>query len=963
MSRHAPWLCPVARPGLGNTVDVRGDGCRGRLQSQTDKGRGKPKLDYQVSRLWGRTLAAPTPVDEAEEYRSKLRFAYQQFREQVQPLANDIALSVPDYTDHGISHADALWDTASMLIGDDFPINPAEAFVLGGAFLIHDLGMGIQAYSRGLLEIVSTVEWLDLLATLHPHGYVELQQQLVAQLDVNPTWNGIESPSIKHALTIFLRIRHAEQAERVLSQEWSLSSGQSFYLIADTSLRFRYAELIGKVARSHWLNVDEIPAIFPSTLGAPAGYPTEWTIDPIKISCLLRLADASQIDSRRADPLHTPHRLPQGSSMDHWIFQERMLTPQRIDGRLVYTSAAALEYKDADAWWLSYDTAKMVDNELRKVDALCADLSRPRFTVSAVAGVESAERFAQFVPTSGWRPLDARPRITNSAHVISTLGGSQLYGASLNERETPIRELIANALDATRARRAAIGEDGIRPIQVKFTATDDEHHLTVRDFGIGMTAADLIENLCDFGRSGWRDYEMARKFPGIHATGFEPTGKFGIGFFSVFMIADQVTISTRSIRQSWDDTSVLEFHGGPGKRPLLRQATQVEKLAEPGTLIKLILRRKMGSKGGLFETASYMQLSDNLRIASMIRNLALMSDESIDSCALDNEKFESAIRRNEWQTMTNAEVFDALNYGLKDFVPPDAYSHMAEQFANLSSIYTHDGRELGRMALLLPEEDDDWGYYSETFHTYCGGLRSANDAQYGGIVQGQPTRAQRDRVKTDLRLADMQAWFKAQLQTIPDVKLQSPGAQLTIQRAGIGIGIRTPELAIAYTVDGYLNPAELANYIRSRSVVYMVDSYATRLALGDEVHMGFQTRDDRLCLVQDGQISANSFIGRFYSEADSPFPVRQDEFKDRWLGRPNMPNAFDPVPWWRRSFATPAGEVIRIVAESWEADIGELVESMSACEVRDGQDSRLELPCLGGGLGKVEALMVRRPNG
>ncbi|MBA2593659.1 MAG: hypothetical protein M3495_02490 [Pseudomonadota bacterium] len=45
---------------------------------------------------------------------------------------------MPGLTVHDITHLDALWRVADQIAGPDYPINPAEAFVLGGAFLLHD---------------------------------------------------------------------------------------------------------------------------------------------------------------------------------------------------------------------------------------------------------------------------------------------------------------------------------------------------------------------------------------------------------------------------------------------------------------------------------------------------------------------------------------------------------------------------------------------------------------------------------------------------------------------------------------------------------------------------------------------------------------------------------------------------------------------------------------------------------
>src|SRR5260370_139802 len=119
---------------------------------------------FEHTPLWRRTLAA-CPDDPHSVPRQALCSAYLQFRAAVKPLAAEIALSMPMFTDHSIDHIDALWDTASLVCGDTFPLNAAEAFVLGGSFLLHDLGMGLAAYHSGSTDIEADPLFDDLVAS------------------------------------------------------------------------------------------------------------------------------------------------------------------------------------------------------------------------------------------------------------------------------------------------------------------------------------------------------------------------------------------------------------------------------------------------------------------------------------------------------------------------------------------------------------------------------------------------------------------------------------------------------------------------------------------------------------------------------------------------------------------------------------------------------------------------------
>jgi hypothetical protein len=393
---------------------------------------------FEQTLLWQRTLA-DRPEDSYRAPRQALRLAYLQFRATVEPLAAEIARSMPMFTDHSIAHIDALWDTASLVTGGSFPINAAEAFVLGGAFLLHDVGMGLASLSGGLAEIEADPSFDDLFASA---------RRRLQRADPFGTSEAVERAAREETIANLLRLRHARQAERLVTATFQTSDGETFYLLQDVVFRQTFGSLIGRIAASHWWPVSELKA-FEQPQGSCPDHPAEWEVDPLKIACILRLADAAHIDHRRAPTYLHAFRRPSGVSRDHWYFQEHLTRPRVSADRLEYTATRPFSRNDAPAWWLAWETICTINEELRQVDALCADLRRPRFAVRSVAGADSPKRLALYVRTDGWEPIDARLRVTAAAELIANLGGEDLYG---HKPEVAIRELIANAADATRAR-------------------------------------------------------------------------------------------------------------------------------------------------------------------------------------------------------------------------------------------------------------------------------------------------------------------------------------------------------------------------------------------------------------------------------------------------------------------------------------------------------------------------------
>ena len=119
-------------------------------------------------------------------------------------------------------------------------------------------------------------------------------------------------------------------------------------------------------------------------------------------------------------------------------------------------------------------------------------------------------------------------------------------------KEIFLRELISNASDAVdKLAYKALTDDqvGLNRSDFKITLTPDQiaRTLTISDNGIGMTKEELEQNLGTIARSGSLQFkqELAKQENGgEHAT--DIIGQFGVGFYSAFMVADQVTVISRA---------------------------------------------------------------------------------------------------------------------------------------------------------------------------------------------------------------------------------------------------------------------------------------------------------------------------------------------------------------------------------------------------------------------------------
>jgi Histidine kinase-, DNA gyrase B-, and HSP90-like ATPase len=278
-------------------------------------------------------------------------------------------------------------------------------------------------------------------------------------------------------------------------------------------------------------------------------------IDLIKIAFLLRVADAMHLDRRRAPEFLRKLLNPQGVSEQHWAFQARMAVPYVEREALVYSAAPAFSRDVAEAWWLAYDALTVVDEELRAADDLLQKRGNIRLTANRVKGISSPREFSSIVETTGWVPVESTVRVSDVPKIVSTLGGAKLYG---EDPTAAIREIIQNAADAIEARRRLEDRSsdwGLITIGLK--EENDTTWLEIEDNGVGMPSQVLTGPLIDFGNSFRRSPLAAEVFPGIQASGMSPRGKYGIGFFSVFMLGSRVRVSSRQYDKSSDFNSDL----------------------------------------------------------------------------------------------------------------------------------------------------------------------------------------------------------------------------------------------------------------------------------------------------------------------------------------------------------------------------------------------------------------------
>ncbi|MDC9719783.1 MAG: molecular chaperone HtpG [Gammaproteobacteria bacterium] len=234
-----------------------------------------------------------------------------------------------------------------------------------------------------------------------------------------------------------------------------------------------------------------------------------------------------------------------------------------------------------------------------------------------------------------------------------------------SNKEIFLRELISNASDAADKMRFAAVSDGSlygddSDLSIRISFDKEANTLSIKDNGIGMNRTDVIEHLGTIAKSGTS--EFLQNLTGDQQKDSQLIGQFGVGFYSSFIVADEVEVITRKAGSetsegvSWRSKGEGEF-----------DISQVEK-ADRGTEIILHLK------------ADESEFAEGFRLRSLVRKY---SDHISIPVIMMKEHFgEDADKKEpEEETVNSATaLWTKSRSEVKDEQYHEFYKHISHDF-------------------------------------------------------------------------------------------------------------------------------------------------------------------------------------------------------------------------------------------------------------------------------------------
>lgn len=516
-------------------------------------------------------------------------------KENVTKILSAVTLVFPHYTLHDESHSIAILNNIVKILGKDTIDNlcTTDLWLLLNVAYYHDLGMFVSGDDMSAIfqgdEFKAHIKKImdDDISPLHEYtNHIEIYEDKIRYKNTNLTLNSYNA--IRFLLSDFIRKEHATRSKEKISKIYENSS-------QSTSLA-RLISIIGEICELHGLDFSKVQQLQKKEDGVNLD-----VCHPRFIAFMLRLGDLLDFDSSRISPIllsHLSDSLPIDSKNHiekHLSIIHSIVTPQYIE--------ATANCENCDIAYITNEWFSSIRNEIH-LQQNEWHATVPHFITRSLPSLGKMEIRLK----NGFDTIDNKYKPSfeiDTQNAIKILQGTNLY----KDKSTAIRELLQNAVDATYLRiflenpkekcfdKNADLTDAVEKFKQicsnsKYNIvintnkiSQEKYHITITDNGIGLSKKEL-QYLAKIGsgKNNLEKFKLIKKMPEYA----KPSGIFGIGFQSVFLLTDEVQLKSRKL---WEKDTLDVLLSSPLKRGFVTTKTYREEDALFGTSIEFDIER------------------------------------------------------------------------------------------------------------------------------------------------------------------------------------------------------------------------------------------------------------------------------------------------------------------------------------------------------------------------------------
>lgn len=580
-------------------------------------------------------------------------------QELISKALQNVSSIFPHYSRHDASHSRQIIVNIERILGDKIQyLTATDTWLILESAYNHDIGMVI---TQKQIEDMNTIEFQDFVIELgndSDHYLHQFAKNWLADKAILPQ-QALAHDFFQHYLQLlaeWYRQKHPKNSARIIRnpiEEIGLNSPRNELLPK------RLFSILADICESHGHSFKELMDQLPQ---AEAGMASE-DCHPRYVACLLRMGDLLDVDDNRFCPVMMAmcgHNMPKLSKTHfdkHQAIKHLRMDAERIEIKCVCPTPDS--YEEAYGWfdWLQQEYHKQTQHWHRIVPSL--ELGRLPTLMTPI--VEMKEPY--IILDEGKKPTLK----VNRDSYLRLVRGTGFY----NSKFDAIREILQNAVDSTLHRLWIEHKDKLKdldPTSPKLLEIYDQYSidisfephkekneiwvLKVKDQGTGISFNDL-KYMLELGSSS-KNKEKSKRIAEMPIW-FKPSGVFGIGLQSGFLLSNKFMLITHSML---DQQKVkITFNKEKYNVLLEKIDTKISYGTEFVIEIKVEeipkrLSHKFGQDDGLSQIYSNFDITNpdlshveifdiKQKIADFFQNLVIQSNMTIYNRTIEKGEYDS----------------------------------------------------------------------------------------------------------------------------------------------------------------------------------------------------------------------------------------------------------------------------------------------------------------------------------